>query len=288
MDIYKRKRYLQKYFIPAAILALSLLAGFYFIISSSRTASERARIQQEVANEQARILQEEQERRKISKITFGYSAEGRPIEGYEIGSGANTLLLFGSIHGNEIGTADLLNRFVEEIKANPDVISKTKKLIVVPIVNPDGYYDRIDKLNANEVNLNLNFSTSDWQEYGVGGTWAGPHPFSETESQAIKKLVERYKPGVMIAYHARGVFVTPEANDASRTWARWYADKTGYAYDDNDEIWDYSGTATKWFIETTGSAAFTVEMTKYLESDWEINKGALSELVSSTETWFTI
>ena len=208
MDMHKRKKYSSKYFILVAIVVPSLLAGLYFVVSSSRAASERVRLEQEAANKQARLLQEEQERRKIEKKTFGYSAKGRPIEGYEIGSGANTLLLFGSIHGNEMGTADLLNRFVEEIKANPDVISKTKKLIVVPIVNPDGYYDRIDKLNANEVNLNLNFSTSDWQEYGVEGAWAGPQPFSESESLVIKKLVEQYTPSVMIAYHARGVFVT--------------------------------------------------------------------------------
>lgn len=172
-------------------LALATTIGSYFIIGSIKAS-----------NEQAKIQQEEQESRKIEKKTFGYSTKGRPIDGYEIGGGVNTLLLFASIHGDEMGTTDLLNSFVEEIKANPSLISKTKRVIVIPITNPDGYYDRKDKLNANEVNLNLNFSTSDWQEYGPEGTYAGPEPFSEIESRVIKQVVEQYKPSMMIAYHA--------------------------------------------------------------------------------------
>ncbi len=280
--MYRKRKRSQKYIV--FLLLLSLSVGVYFMINSSRVISKQVRLEQESISEQIRFLQEERKRKKIEEKTFDYSAIGRPINGYEIGNGANTLLLLGSIHGNEMGMADLLNIFVEEIKSNPDIISKDKKLVVIPIVNPDGYYDRTDKLNANEVNLNINFDTSGWQEYGPGGTYAGPEPFSEIESQMIKRLVEEYEPSAMIAYHARGTFVTPESNNASRTFASWYADKTGYAYEDDDDVWDFSGTATKWFIEATGGAAFTVELTKYLQSDWDINKEALMEIVSSTGT----
>ncbi|MDP2630683.1 MAG: M14 family zinc carboxypeptidase [Candidatus Uhrbacteria bacterium] len=240
----------------------------YFVINSIK-----------VANEQARIQQEEQESRKIEKKIFGYSAKERPIEGYEIGNGTNTLLLLASIHGDEMGTTDLLNQFVEEIKANPSLISKTKKLVIIPIANPDGYYDRTDKLNTNEVNLNLNFATSDWQKYGPEGTYAGPEPFSEIESRVIKQAVEQYKPSIMISYHAFGALVSPEAEDASIALAKWYTEKTGYEYF-NVDYWDYPGTATKWFVETTDKPAITVELTKDLQSDWDINKGALFELLS--------
>ena len=265
----RRKKYSILIF---AILALVILLGSYFVIYS-----------RQVAAEQARLLQEEQESRKIEKKTFGYSVKGRPIEGYEIGNGPNTILLLASIHGDEMGTTDLLTRFVEEIKSDPSIISKTKHLIIVPIANPDGYYDRTDKLNADGVNLNLNFTTSDWKEYGPEGTYAGPQPFSEPESQAIKQIAEQYKPSIMISYHTMGALVAPESNDASIKWAHWYADKTGYEYYD---FWDYPGTATKWFVETIGRPAITVELTKYLQSDWDINKGALLELVSSDGPYF--
>ena len=214
----------------------------------------------------------------IQNKIFGYSTKGKPIEGYEIGSGTNTLLLFGAIHGNEMGTADLLNQLIETIKGDPELVAKNKKLIIIPIANPDGYYDRTDKYNANGVNLNLNFDTSGWRLYGPDGYYAGPRPFSEVESQVLKKVVEEYYPSMMIAFHARGALVSPEAGKESQALARWYAQKTGYDYYTD---WDYFGTATRWFKETKGHPAITVELTSYLESDWAINKKALLELISS-------
>jgi len=224
VEAYQRKKSLKNILIVIIpILALSII-GLYFNAESKRAVAEQARIE--------KIKKEEQESRKIEKKTFGYSVEGRPIEGYEIGNGQNTIFLLASIHGNEIGTVDLLNRFVEEIKSNPSLISKLKKLIVIPIANPDGYYDRTDKLNANEVNLNLNFPTSNWTEYGPEGTYAGPQPLSEIESQIIKQVVEQYSPDIMIDLHALGALVAPEFNDSSIAWARWYTYKTGYEYSD--------------------------------------------------------
>jgi murein peptide amidase A len=270
MEVYLRKKQRHKtYLILFAILTLSLLVGSYFYIDTKKTKAEKVRIEKNKV---------EQDSKKIDKIIFGQSMDGKPIEGFEIGNGSHTILLLGSIHGDEVGTTDLLNKFVEEIKSNPYLISKSKRLIVIPITNPDGYYDRTDKLNANGVNLNLNFPTSDWQEYGPEGTYAGPEPFSEIESQVIKQVVEMYNPEVMISYHAMGALVTPENNDASVALGNWYIGKTGYEYYDG---WDYPGTVTKWFSETYQKPALTVEITKYLESDWEKNKDALMDLISA-------
>lgn len=218
----------------------------------------------------------------IEKKVFGYSEAGRPIEGYEIGYGEEVILFFGSIHGNEMGTAELLGKLTEETKNNPNLLADTKKLVIIPILNPDGYYDRIDKLNSNEVNLNLNFLTSDWQQYGSdNGDYAGDEPFSEKESQVLRNVVETYNPKIMISFHAKGCLVNPEfSHEASEALARWYSGKTGYTYF-NDKSWDYSGTATKWFVESYGRAAITVELSDYLESDWEVNKVALIELIST-------
>lgn len=213
---------------------------------------------------------------------FGYSLTGKPISGYEIGTGDETMFLVASIHGNEMGGTDLLNRFLREIIQKPELVSEAKKLIIIPIANPDGYFDRIDKLNANEVNINRNFATSDWRESVTGETSAGERPFSEPESIVLKDVVEEYRPALLIAYHALGTFVTPEKNDeAGRKLAKWYAQNTGYAFAGNDDVWDFPGTFTKWFVETTGNPGITVEMTTYLGDDWELNRSALLELVSS-------
>ena len=106
---------------------------------------------------------------------------------------------------------------------DPSLVSNTKKLVVIPISNPDGYYDRSDNLNSNGVNLNLNFGTSDWQEYGPEGKYAGSKPFSEAESQVIKQVVEQYKPEAMISFHSHGNLISPEAGDDSVNLAKWYA-----------------------------------------------------------------
>ncbi|MFA6096016.1 MAG: M14 family zinc carboxypeptidase [Candidatus Paceibacterota bacterium] len=218
------------------------------------------------------------EETKIEKKVFGQSQQGKNIEGYEIGSGKDSLLIFAAIHGNEMGTADLLNRLVLEISLDPDIVSQSKKLIIIPVANPDGYEDRTDKLNASGVNLNLNFATSLWEQYGPEGNYAGPAPFSESESRVIRDLVEQYKPKAMISFHAHGNLISPEAGEPSVALAKWYSARTGYEFYGG---WDYSGTATKWFKEMTGNPAITVEISKDYQSDWEINKGALLELISS-------
>ena len=216
----------------------------------------------------------------VNKV-FGYSVKGKPIEGYEIGSGTDVILLIAAIHGNETGTADLLNQLVVEIKSNPNIVSKTKKLIIIPVVNPDGY-DVGQKFNANGVNLNLNFDTPRWANYGPGGTYAGLKPFSETESQAIRQVVLDYKPSMMISYHAEGAIVTPEEFTSSIALATWYASKTGYTYvDTSNSDWNFWGTATLWFVDTTNNPSITVELTTLTGSDWDINKEALNEIISS-------
>ena len=231
------------------------------------------------------------EENKIKKIeieqkVFGYSVLGKPINGYEIGNGANIVLLIGATHGNERGSGYLLNKLVAEIKNDTKIISKNKKIIIIPIVNPDGYAI-YQKFNANGVNLNLNFGTIKWENYGPQGTYAGSVPFSEIESQTIKKVVEQYSPTMMISYHASGAIVVPEEGASSMALAKWYAKKTGYIYyDDASAIvdnlnWDFPGTATKWFVESTGKPAITVELTSLYESDWEINKNVLLDIISS-------
>jgi hypothetical protein len=152
-------------------------------------------------------------------------------------------------------------------------------VIIIPVTNPDGYYSREDKLNANEVNLNLNFDTTDWQPYGPDtGQSAGREPFSEPESQVIRDIVDAYKPSTFISYHAKGAFVSPEENQESIDLSNWYISKTGYA--PADASYDYPGTATKWYVnEIDGGAAITVELSEWYNTDWTQNKSALLEII---------
>ncbi len=218
---------------------------------------------------------------KVENKVFGYSVQNKPIEGYEIGNGQDVILLIGAIHGNEVGTAELLNQLVAEIKLNPKIIPNNKKIIIIPVTNPDGFTIS-QKFNANGVNLNLNFDTPGWKNYGPQGTYAGTKPFSEPESLTIKQVIEKYKPQMMISFHSQGAIVNPEEDAQSDALGEWYAQKTGYTYSDSADLgWDFFGTATGWFAQNYNKPAITVEITSHTESDWDINKPALIELVSS-------
>ncbi|HYD89857.1 MAG TPA: M14 family zinc carboxypeptidase, partial [Flavobacterium sp.] len=252
------------------VIPTVLIMGLYFVLNGVPAQIDR--------NNAPNIEQvDRQEDPEFEKKIFGHSVKNRPIEGYEIGNGSETLLLFSAIHGNEKGTADLLSKLVEELKTNPNFVADTKKLVIIPIANPDGYYDRDDKLNGNEVNLNLNFKTTGWAKYGKSGTFAGNEPFTEPESRIIKEIVEQYKPSMMISFHSQGALVSPERDSKSMELGKWYAEKSGYVYFDE---WDDSGTATKWFVETTGNPAITVELTNHTDSDWQLNEKALLELIA--------
>ncbi len=222
---------------------------------------------------------------KIESKIFGHSTKGKPIEGYVIGKGQDTILLMANIHGNETGTKLLLDQFVAKIKSNPNIVSRKKRLVIIPLVNPDGY-EINKKMNANSVNLNLNFDTPGWDTWGPLGTYAGPKPFSEVESQIIKQVVLQYKPNMMISYHAQGALVAPEESQSSFALAEWYADETGYTYEGSDSSdLNFWGTATMWFVRTTGNPAITVELPKLTESDWDTNKKALNDLISSNHVF---
>ena len=66
----------------------------------------------------------------ISEQTFGFSAGGRPIEGYVIGSGSDVVLLVASLHGNEMGGAELLYKLVEELRKRPALVPETKRVLL--------------------------------------------------------------------------------------------------------------------------------------------------------------
>ena len=62
-----------------------------------------------------------------------------------------------------------------------------------------------------------------------------------------------------------------------------HAQKSGYNYNESADLgWDFFGTATGWFVKTTGKPAITVELSSHNKSDWEINKPALLDIISSS------
>ena len=134
------------------------------------------------------------------------------------------LLYTGTIHarewiGNELGVS-FIDYLLTNYQYDPKIISALTKntLYMVPCLNPDGFeYSRThfsfwrknrrnNKDGTYGVDLNRNFSVGFTKIKDTSSNvYGGPEPFSEPETQAIKKFVDNH-PNITMAldYHSQG------------------------------------------------------------------------------------
>jgi protein MpaA len=133
-------------------------------------------------------------------VIVGVSVEGRPIEaidvaGSEDGPGLGALV-FGAIHGDEPGSAELCRRFVAALGDDPPLY----RTIVIPALNPDGLHGN-RKNNARDVDLNRNFAATNWTRAHEPGYDPGPTAESEPETAALVALIAHFSPRALVAVH---------------------------------------------------------------------------------------
>lgn len=202
--------------------------------------------------------------------TIGYSVNGRPITANYFGSGSRTYLFTGAIHGNELSSKYIMDRWVAELEANPSRIPSNVRVVVVPTVNPDGASIG-SRPNAHNVNLNRNFPTDNWEsniEIGPGQTdkgGGGKAPLSEPESKALARLVQSLRPYITITYHSSGSLVNTNELGVDETRGRVYANAVGYQFVRNSDVGDtfgfeMTGTLEKWMHEELGLPGILVEL----------------------------
>jgi hypothetical protein len=124
------------------------------------------------------------------------------------------VLVIGSIHGDEITSVSLTFRWLEILKSIPkDSILNQNYFMVIPLLNPDGYYKRPrTRANANGVDLNRNFNTENWNTHALRywqiktkkdpRRFPGNAPASEPETKIVQKLIDEFKPEFIISIHA--------------------------------------------------------------------------------------
>jgi len=128
---------------------------------------------------------------------LGRSVERREIYAERFGpDGPVALLVFGAIHGDEPGSAELCRRYCGFLDGQP----LQRAVIVVEAVNPDGL-EAGTKDNARGVDLNRNFAARSWRREHPLNYDPGAAPLSEPESAALAALVERSAPAVIVAVH---------------------------------------------------------------------------------------
>ncbi len=119
------------------------------------------------------------------------------------------LIVDGGHHGNEYSGVEsaylVAVTFLEEAASDPDFLLG-KRVIIVPVVNPDGWVAS-GRVNANAVNLNRNYPWM-WDargtDPGAGLNYAGPSAGSEPETKLMMALMGSVDLHGYVSYHCCG------------------------------------------------------------------------------------
>lgn len=216
--------------------------------------------------------------------SIGTSVKGRAILAYYFGSGSQTVVYTGAIHGNESSTRSLMLRWIDELEANAQNIPADKTIIVIPAINPDGIASGT-RTNANNVDLNRNFDVSDWKSdittvtnapFPGGG---GSAPMSEPETRALASLVARLRPALVLSYHSIGGVVAGNLAGDSAALAATYSSLSGYrnVTGVTSSVFEYqvTGTADDYFLEKLGVRSLLIELGSHSYHQFERNQKAM-------------
>lgn len=228
--------------------------------------------------------------RTVCQVTFGIGAsvKGRGIGGYSFGSGPSKILFAGTLHGNEKSAANTLNSFIADLEANADRIPAHRTIIVIPVVNPDGYAANT-RTNANNVDLNRNFAANSWKQSvtmpggSVNPNGGGPAPHSEPESRALANYVSSVRPRLVMSYHAVAPLVAANEAGDSLGLAQGYGRQAGWpVYGNNGSgnfDYDTTGAFEDWLRDRLGIPGILVEQASYSGNEYARQKNAMWSLV---------
>lgn len=138
--------------------------------------------------------------------TYGTSHDGIPLTVYLPASGTAEVLLLAAIHGDESETTVAVSEALRCLPAGE------LQAAVILCGNPDGLL-RGTRGNANGVDLNRNFPTSNWRPERVFyksrandardiALTPGVEPASEPETRALIALIERLQPRAVVSLHS--------------------------------------------------------------------------------------
>ena len=179
--------------------------------------------------------------------TIGYSVEGRLILGLKISDNADVhefepgIRFTGCHHGNEHIATEVVLYLIHWLTQNYSIdplaqeLVDTREIWLIPMVNPDGVYYST-RYNANGVDLNRDYGYM-WEGYG-----GSPSPFSQPETQAMRKNAMENKFAIGFDYHSGGPGsdlkivntlwdyspIFPQDDSLMMNVGGEYADSTGY------------------------------------------------------------
>lgn len=156
------------------------------------------------------------------------TANGLPIPAYEFGRQGPKVLVLGGVHGDEREGVEAAYALVHRWrKSFPHHLQVT----VLPAFNLDGVI-RHQRTNGNGVDLNRNMATNDWSPKISNPRYnPGPNPNSEPETRALIRLLEEWKPALVISLHSWQPMLN--VNGACRPEAQAISQWTGYKIEES-------------------------------------------------------
>ena len=214
---------------------------------------------------------------------IGTSVEGRALTADRFGSGSQTLVLIGGIHGGyEQNTVRLMEELSVHFRAHPDAIPTGAALVIIPVANPDGLargQNSAGRFNGHGVDLNRNWSC----EWSAQAYWrdqlvsAGTSPMSEPETQAIAAYLLRIQPAAALFFHsaANGVFAgNCNGDHGSAALSEVFGIAGNYPYRSAFTAYPVTGTAPSW-ADGQGIPSADVELTNQTDTEFARNLRAV-------------
>jgi protein MpaA len=181
---------------------------------------------------------------------LGRSVKGRPLSLLRVGDPAapRRVLVVGCVHGDECAGRAI----VAELRRHPP--PPGVQLLLVRNANPDGFARR-SRRNARLVDLNRN-SAQGWRRQW-GAQAGGRRPWSEPETRALRRLLLRERPALVVWYHQPLALVdAPESGGAAA--ARRYARIVGLPF---RPLPAYPGSLSRWVnARIPAATSFVVEL----------------------------
>ncbi len=244
----------------------------------------------------------------------GTSTEGRPILAAKISADVRNprpyaFLFTGMIHAREFIAGEaclhIARRLLEDYRGGDVTVRKIMdcaEVFVLPVINPDSFAKNVDSYadgrvfgwmtrhNANGVDLNRNFDdrfeSRAWTNSvsfppPFNEEYAGPHPFSEAESRAVRDFViERKQIIAAMNFHSVSNVVLYQPGscmdryESQRALAHCIADEMGYDAVQLSEFLEYSagrwatlirhptveGSLDGWLYQKRGISSFLAEI----------------------------
>lgn len=206
----------------------------------------------------------------------GTSVQERPIRARTLGHGPRKVLFIGGIHGDETEgaytTAELPAAFTDAGLA--DKVTLT----ILEDANPDGR-EAGTRDNANGVDINRNFPATNFDTTNPanGGT-----PLNQPESRAVKELIDRIDPDLVLVAHSWAGRQFVNFDGPSREIAERFGEQAGMPVQDSQSFAPTPGSLGSYFGRDRGIPVVTIEVLKGSDPKavWEQIRDALLQAIA--------